>query len=125
MEHHLKVATYLTELLDNRFRVLGVRFGIDPVLDLFPVLGGILPTLLSFYLVWIGYRIKVPQDKINEMIGNVILDFVIGLIPFLGAVGDIFYKANSKNLKILKQYYNPTIEGEIIKSSTLTPAVYK
>lgn len=123
MEYHLRAATYLTDLLDNRFRILGVKFGIDPLLDLFPVLGGIIPTLLSLYLVWIAYRIRVPQKKINEMIGNVVLDFVIGLIPFIGALGDVFYKANSKNLKILKQYYSPTIEGEIIASSSLQPQV--
>ena len=125
MEHHIKTATYLTELLDNRFRILGVKFGLDPLLDLFPFLGGILPTLLSLYLVWIAYRIKVPQDKINEMIGNVVLDFVIGLVPFIGAVGDVFFKANSKNLKILKRYYNPTIDGEILASSTLQPQIYR
>ena len=84
-----------------------------------------MPTILSFYLVWIAYQLKIPQDKINEMIGNVVVDFVIGLIPFLGAVGDVFFKANTKNLKILKKYYVPTIDGEIINATTLTPSVYK
>lgn len=125
MEHHIRVATVLTELLDNKFPFLGLRFGIDPLLDLIPFAGDFVATALSFYLVWIAYRIRVPQDKIHEMVGNIIMDFVIGLIPFLGAVGDVFYKANSKNLKILKQYYKPAVEGEILSSSALAPSIYR
>ena len=125
MEHHIRAATFLTELLDNKFSFMGVRFGLDPILDLFPIVGDLLAAGVSFYLVWIGYRIHVPENKIHEMIGNVIFDFIIGLIPFLGTVGDVFYKANSKNLKIIKTYYTPAVEGEIIRSSTLTPAIYK
>ena len=125
MEHHIKAATFLTELLDNKFSFLGIRFGLDPVLDLFPIVGDILTTAISLYLVWIGYQIHVPENKIHEMIGNIILDFIIGLIPFLGAVGDVFYKANSKNLKIIKSYYIPSVEGEILKSTSLTPSIYR
>lgn len=124
MELHIKSATFLTELLDNKFNFLGVRFGLDPILDLFPVVGDILAALVSFYLVWIAYQIKVPEYKIHEMIGNVIFDFIIGLIPFIGAVGDVFYKANSKNLKIIKTYYTPSVEGEIL-TGALTPSIYR
>ena len=125
MEYHIRFATFLTELLDSKFSILGVRFGLDPLLNLFPIVGDVLTALISFYLVWIAHQIHVPKEKIHEMVGNVIFDFVMGLIPIVGDIGDFFYRANSKNLKIIKQYYSPAIEAEILSSRSLTPAIYK
>ncbi len=47
---------------------------------------------------------RLPQEKILEMFTNIIMDFVIGLVPVLGDIGDFAFKANTKNLKILRNY---------------------
>jgi hypothetical protein len=104
MYSHLRVATYIAELLDNRFKILGFRFGIDPLLGLFPVLGDVFTLLFSMYLLWIGLRMRIPEERITEMIRNIVLDFVMGLIPVVGDFSDFVYKANIKNLEILKKY---------------------
>lgn len=119
----MKLAGFLADLLDRKFKLFGVRFGLDPIFDLIPFIGGIIPTLLSFYFVYLAFRIHVPENKINQMIGNILFDFILGLIPFIGVVGDVLYKANSKNLAILKAYYVPYTEGEIIMPPTLTPSI--
>lgn len=115
MKGHLRTAQALASLLDARFSLFGIKFGLDPLLDLIPWLGDGIGLLLSLYLIWIGIKMRIPREEIMRMVFNVIVDFLIGLVPFLGFVGDIFYKANMKNVKILKRYdEKKIIEGEII-----------
>ena len=115
MRSHLKTAEALASLLDNKFTIFGISFGLDPILDLVPWLGDVVGLFLSLYLIWIGIKMRIPREAIVQMVKNVIVDFVIGLIPFIGFFGDIFYKANIRNLKILKTYNDSKIiEGEIV-----------
>lgn len=102
--HHLFFARSLTHLLDSRFSLFGFRFGLDPVLDLIPGIGTIVPTLLSGYLIWIGIQLEVPSKLLTQMIINVIVDGILGSIPVVGLVADAFFKANEKNLKILEEH---------------------
>ena len=115
MDKHIQAATALTNLLENKFHVLGFRFGLDPVLGIIPWLGDFISMFLSFYLVWIGLQMKLPGEKINKMISNIIIDFVMGSIPFLGDIGDVYHRANTRNLTILTSHSSkPIVEGEII-----------
>ncbi len=112
---HVRVANILTKALDEQFNLLGIKVGVDPLLDLVPGIGSLVGALLSFYMVWIAWRVEVPDDKITQMIRNIVIDFLIGAVPVVGAFGDIFYKSNRKNLDILKKYAPKNIvEGEIV-----------
>jgi hypothetical protein len=116
MKDHLKTAAILANLLDNKFKVLDIKFGIDPILGLIPGGGDLVSLILALYIVWIGIKMELPQDKIARMIGNVILDFGIGLVPVLGDVADFAFKSNIMNLEILKQHKEKDIiEGEIVE----------
>jgi hypothetical protein len=106
MDKHLQTAEKLTKILDNEFKIAGFKFGLDPILGLLPVLGDIVPALLSFYLVWIGWQMKLPMEKIFIMIANVLIDYLVGSIPVLGDAVDFFFKANTRNLKILQSSLN-------------------
>ena len=109
------MANILTKALDEQFNLLGIKVGVDPLLDLVPGIGSLVGALLSFYMVWIAWRVEVPDDKITQMIRNIVIDFLIGAVPVVGAFGDIFYKSNRKNLDILKKYAPKNIvEGEIV-----------
>ncbi len=108
MDTHLTNAKRLTRLLDTKFQILGFKFGLDPLLDLIPGLGNIVGTFVSLYLLWIGYRINIPKKVYIQMIGNIIIDFAFGSIPFAGVVFDAFYKSNIRNLALLERYF----EGE-------------
>lgn len=111
---HIGVARSLTELLDSKFSIGGFRFGLDPIIGAFPVIGDIIGLILSIYLVWIGLMMKIPDHEVRIMMGNVIFDFIFGLIPFIGDIGDFVFKANSRNFKILEKYLSPdVIEGEL------------
>jgi hypothetical protein len=96
---------------------MGIRFGIDGLIGLVPGAGDILVTCLSLYLVWIGLKMKLPTIRIMQMIGNVVVNFLIGLLPVVGDATNFFFRANIRNLKILQQYAkNNVIEGEVLES---------
>jgi hypothetical protein len=117
MNSHLRFATILTHLLDEQFSIGPFKIGLDPILGLLPGFGDILSLALSFYIIIIAMMLRVPSDKISSMIKNIILDFLIGLLPVIGDVADIFYKANKKNLQIIHEHLGNTkhvVEGELV-----------
>ena len=115
MINHLTAAKSVAQLLDNQFEIMGVKFGLDPILGVIPFLGDVVSLGLSAYIIWIAYQMKVPAHEIGRMWKNVFFDFVLGVIPFIGDVSDFFFKANMKNLAILEKYSKAEtiIEGEL------------
>jgi hypothetical protein len=116
MEKHITIAEAITDLLENRFTILNYRFGLDPLLGLIPGLGDALALIFSLYLVWIGIQMRLPGEKIEAMVRNILIDFFIGLIHFLGEVGDFVFKANSKNLKILRSHSPRIVEAGLVSA---------
>ena len=47
---------------------------------------------------------KLDPKVRNKMILNVILDFVVGLVPFLGDLADAVYKCNTRNAILLEEF---------------------
>lgn len=112
---HLTAARIAAHLLDDQFNIGGIRFGLDPIIDLIPVVGDIIGTLLSLYILHIGKKMNISILDMMHMIFNIIIDFIVGIIPFIGFLFDVAYKANIKNLKILEKYsHGKFIEGQII-----------
>lgn len=89
--------------MENQFSLYGVKFGLDSILGLIPGAGDLVALALSLYLLWIGHQAGLGWDKKLSMIKNIVLDFLIGGIPIIGDIADIFYKANTRNLAILKE----------------------
>ena len=119
MKNHLRTASYIADLLDNKFKILGFRFGIDPILGLIPGGGDLVSLALSSYIVWIGIKAELPKKKIVEMVRNTALDFVVGLVPLLGDAVDFTFKPNLINLEILRQHLEKDVmEGEVVETST-------
>lgn len=93
--------------LDEKFRIpgLGFRFGLDPLINLIPFLGDVIGFVISVSLVVIMARNGVSPKVVIKMLLNAFLDAVIGAIPLLGKIGDFFFKANTKNIDLLKSHY--------------------
>lgn len=117
---HYQLAVMLTELLENRFKVGGFSFGIEPIISALPGIGDMLMFMISGYLVWIGMQMKLPASAISKMIANIIFDFLMGVIPFFGDIADFVFKANTKNMAILREYVDnqEVVEGEIVSKKT-------
>ncbi len=95
---------WVTHLLDNAIPVPGtkVRFGLDPILGLFPGAGDWLSSVLSIYIVLESLRFRLPKAVLTQMVTNLLLDTAAGAVPVVGDLFDVTWKANHRNLKLLE-----------------------
>ena len=102
-----KYVEKIASLLDSKYRIPGTRFrfGLDPIIGLLPFAGDSVTFLISSGLVLIMIRNGASGKVVVKMVGNVLLDTIIGSIPLIGTVFDIFYKANNRNVRLLKEHY--------------------
>lgn len=94
-------------LLDTRFRIPGtnVRFGLDFLLGLFPYAGDLISLIFSGLMVATMARNGASGVLVARMLGNVALDALVGTVPILGDLFDLFYKANIRNLQLMREHY--------------------
>jgi Domain of unknown function (DUF4112) len=94
----------LGELLDNSIPVPGTnfRFGIDTIIGLIPGVGDLVGGALSAYIILEAANLGVPRSLLARMGYNVLLDTVAGTVPVLGDLFDAGYKANLRNLALLR-----------------------
>lgn len=104
---NLKWVDSIVHLMDNQFRFPGTnyRFGLDPILGLFPVVGDFASFGVSAMLVVTMARHGASSKLVVLMLFNIVLDFVIGSIPLLGSVFDFYFKANQRNVRLLREFY--------------------
>ncbi len=94
-------------LLDTQFVIPGtrIRFGADFLLGLLPGLGDAVSLGFSGILVAAMARQGASPLLLVRMLINILLDAVVGAIPVLGNLFDLFYRANSRNVKLMRQHY--------------------
>lgn len=97
----------MSTLLDNQFRIpfTQIRFGVDFLIGLIPTVGDWLSFGISSVLVFSMMRRGIGVGMLFKMLGNITLDATVGSIPILGDLFDLRYKANRRNVALLKQYY--------------------
>lgn len=103
----LKWVDKIAQLMDSKFLIPGtkIRFGLDPIISLFPVVGDLVSYIISGVLINTMYRKGASQKLVVKMVINATIDLIIGSIPLLGSIFDVFYKSNTKNVQLLKEYY--------------------
>jgi hypothetical protein len=96
----------LAKLLDSAFRIPGtsVRMGADAALNLIPGVGTLASKAVSSFIIYEARRLGVPMSTLLRMMGNVGVDFVISVIPVIGWFGDVFYRANTRNIALLRRH---------------------
>lgn len=115
MKSHLRFAERLTRLMDTKFSLFGIRFGLDPFLDIWPGFGSVVGAGVSCYLFWIARELNVPSWVYWRMGWHIFLDFILGELPIVGFVFDLFYRSNEKNLALLYTFVEPEIlEGVVV-----------
>lgn len=105
MQQELDHLDRISTLLDSRFRVPGtqVRFGWDSLLGLVPGVGDAAALIPACYLLYKGHDLGARKRTLARMALNTGLDATIGAIPVLGDLFDLFFKANNRNIAILKR----------------------
>ena len=92
--------------------------GLDVILDLVPFAGSTAGAVLGAYMTWDARNLHMSKWAMTRMAGNVGVDWLFGLIPWVGAIPDFFFRSNSRNLRIIKRHLDKhhastaTIEGE-------------
>lgn len=104
----------LARVLDQAVRIPGtqIRFGLDAVLGLIPGVGDVATNLISAYLVMEARKLGVSRRDMARMIGNIAVDVGVAAIPVAGDVFDLFWRANDRNMAILREHL--TRRGKII-----------
>jgi hypothetical protein len=106
----------LARLMDSAFPIPGtsIRVGADAILNLIPGVGLVLSKGISGYLIYEARRLGAPPSMIARMVANVGVDFVVSAIPVVGWVGDVFYRANNKNIALLMQHLDRLYPGSAV-----------
>lgn len=105
-------AERLSRLLDTAIGIPGtrIRFGLDGLIGLMPGIGDAVGLLLGGWFLLEGARAGAPAATLLRMAGNLAIDALIGVVPLLGDVLDIAFKANRRNARLLIEHLD-RVEG--------------
>jgi hypothetical protein len=96
----------VAHVLDNLIRVPGTgqRVGIDPLIGFIPIIGDLTSALMAAWIVLEAARFKLPGIVLVRMILYAGADFLIGLVPLIGAIFDLGFRANMRNLELFHRH---------------------
>jgi len=103
----------LAKILDSAVTLPGgFRIGLDPLIGLIPGIGDVLMSGVGCYLVYESARRGASRPLLFRMLGNLGVEAVVGCVPVLGDLFDVAWRANEKNLTLLRGHLaeNPTRE---------------
>ncbi|WP_249147993.1 DUF4112 domain-containing protein [Bradyrhizobium jicamae] len=96
----------IARLLDVAFILPGtnIRYGIDGIIGLIPVIGDLITTAISLWLVREARALGAPWHITARMLANVAVDGVVGMVPVAGDAFDVMFRANIRNVRLLRRW---------------------
>lgn len=96
----------MEKLLERMFVIPGINksVGLDVILDIIPGVGTISAAALGGYIAWEARNLGMSKWQMARMAGNIGFDMLLGAIPWVGAIPDLFFQSNTRNLKIIKRH---------------------
>lgn len=112
----------MESLLEGLFTIPGTnqRVGLDAIIGILPVAGGLIGTAMGAWIIWEARNLGLSKWQMSRMAANVGIDTLLGAVPFIGVVPDLFFRSNTRNLRIIRRHldrHHPattTLEGEVI-----------
>ncbi|KQN27223.1 hypothetical protein ASF00_12810 [Sphingomonas sp. Leaf34] len=109
----------MERVMEGLFTLPGTnrKVGMDVILDLIPFAGSTIAAAVGAWMAWEARNIGMSRIQMARMFGNVGVDWALGMIPFVGAIPDFFFRSNTRNLRIIKKHldkHHPsttTLEG--------------
>ena len=103
---YLRLLSYLDQkatVLDSIYRVpfTRVRFGWDAIVGLLPIVGDLAMAAVSLHLVSCARQLGADNRLSFRMVLNILIDALLGAVPIIGTISDIWFRANERNLKLL------------------------
>lgn len=81
-----------------------IRLSADAVVGLFPGIGDIVTTAVSAYIVYEAHKLGLPRPLLWRMAANIAIDGAIGALPVAGDMFDVFWRANVRNVRLLRDH---------------------
>jgi hypothetical protein len=96
----------LERVLERLVVIPGVNrpVGLDAILSLIPGIGSTTGAVLGAYMMWEARNLGMSKWQVARMSANTGVDWLIGLIPIVGAIPDFFFRSNTRNLRIIKRH---------------------
>ena len=96
----------MERLMERMIVIPGINrpIGLDVILDVVPIAGTVSAAALGSYVVWEARNLGMSKWHMARMAGNVGVDFLLGLIPWVGAIPDLLFRSNTRNLRIIKRH---------------------
>lgn len=96
----------LEKIMEGLFTIPGTRqrVGLDVLMDILPLGGSALAAVIGSYLAWEARNLGMPRSTMVRMAGNIGFDALLGAIPWIGAIPDLFFRSNTRNLRLIKQH---------------------
>lgn len=103
--HDADTLRRLARLLDAAVTIpgTGITIGLDAILGLIPGAGDLVGSALSGYIVIAAAKLGAPKSLLARMLANLALDSLVGSVPILGDVFDVFFRANLRNVALLEK----------------------
>ena len=98
----------LAQLLDRRWKIPGTEWfiGLDGLLGILPGIGDTLSAALSSWIIYEAHQLGAPWWLKARMAGNMFIDWLVGIIPLVGDIFDIGWRANEMNAALLLKHFN-------------------
>jgi hypothetical protein len=114
LERSLTRLDWLAELMDDKFElpIVRTKVGLDPIIGVIPGGGDWVTWVVSVYVFWEAARMGAPKGMLVRMAANTIVDLIAGYVPAIGDLFDVAWKANRRNVEMLKDYYGAETDGE-------------
>jgi len=94
----LRVIEQIAYWLDKRYLDAIIGF-------ILPGVGDIATAMLGLATVKVAVAKRLPAFTIARMVINLGIDLAVGAVPIIGDIFDIFFKAHTANLILLKRQY--------------------
>ncbi|KTF68844.1 DUF4112 domain-containing protein [Sphingomonas sp. HT-1] len=96
----------MEHLLERSLTIPGLnrKVGLDVLLDFVPGVGPSVAAAMGAYLAFEARNLGMPKRTIARMAGNIGVDWALGMIPFVGAIPDYFFRSNTRNVRLIKRY---------------------
>ena len=113
----------MERVLERMVVIPGINrpLGLDVILDLVPVVGSTAGAVIGAYLAWEARNLGMSKWQLARMGGNIGFDWLLGLIPWVGAIPDFLFRSNTRNLRIIKRHLDKhhaataTIDAEAVR----------
>lgn len=95
----------LANTLDTAVGIPGTRFsvGLDGLIGLVPVVGDTAMLASGLWIVHRAQKMGIRKTVLTKMLINLGIDATVGAIPVVGDLFDFFWKANQRNIALVKK----------------------